>query len=180
MARDVASDAGVSHEQLEAGHAFAHQGVHFLKLRVGEIGDDAVKRIVGDCPAGSFLHPGVERGPQCLAFVLNGKIDKARGAPEGRGARSSFEIIRAGGASERHIEVGMHVDAAGKNKSSRSVDNRARIFARQAVPEGVDLAFCDGDIAGECVGRGDHTSVCDDGVEAHDAFPPGRRECILC
>ena len=39
-------DAGIGHEEFEAGDAFADQGVHFFELRVGQVGDDAVERVV--------------------------------------------------------------------------------------------------------------------------------------
>ena len=41
-------DAGIGHEKLEAGHAFAHQSIHLLQLAIADIGNDAVKGIIGD------------------------------------------------------------------------------------------------------------------------------------
>ncbi len=40
-------NAGVGHEELEAGNAFAHQLRHLGELRVGQVGDDAVKSVIG-------------------------------------------------------------------------------------------------------------------------------------
>ena len=39
-------DARIGHEELEAGHAFAHHLVHVLEAGFAEIGDDHVEAVV--------------------------------------------------------------------------------------------------------------------------------------
>ena len=107
--------AGIGHEELEAGHAFARSAAHLFKLRRAEVGDDAVEGIVADGFVVSLSHPGVEGLAEGLAFVLDGEIDQGGGAAEGCGAGAGFEIVGAGGAAEGHVEMSVHVDAAGKN-----------------------------------------------------------------
>ena len=53
-------NAGIGHEQFEAGDAFADQFVHLGQLCAGKVGDDAVKCVVADGLARSLAHPGVE------------------------------------------------------------------------------------------------------------------------
>ena len=108
--------AGIRHEQLEAGHAFVDQIVHLGKLSAGNVGDDAVEGVVADGLARGLAHPGVEGLAQLLAFVLNGEVDQRGRSAEGGGARAGFEIVGAGGAAEGHVEMRMHVDAAGEDE----------------------------------------------------------------
>ena len=114
--------AGIRHEKFERGNAFADQRAHFLHLRVAQFGDDAVECVIGHgLPVGLF-HPGVEGVPQRLAFVLNGEIDQRGCAAEGRGARASLKIVSAGCSAKRHVQMGVHVDAAGDDDAARGVE----------------------------------------------------------
>ncbi len=110
-------DAGIGHEKFEGRNAFAHQRAHFLELRVAQLRDDAVEGVIGHGFAFGFFHPGVEGVAQRLAFVLNGEIDQRGGAAEGRGARAGLEIVGAGGAAEGHVQMRVHVDAAGDDEA---------------------------------------------------------------
>ena len=106
-------NARISHEQLEAAHAFANEFAHFLELRIAQIGDDAMERIVHHGFAFGFLHPGFERLPQRLSLVLDREIHKRGRAAMGRGDSARFEIVGAGGSAKGHVEVGVDVNAAG-------------------------------------------------------------------
>ena len=106
-------DAGIGHEKLEAGDAFADEFAHFIELRGAEVGDDAVKGVVGDGFVMGFFHPGIEGLAQSLAFILDSEIDERGRAAKGRGDCAGLEIVGAGGAAERHVEMGVNVDAAG-------------------------------------------------------------------
>ena len=174
-------NAGIGHEELETRHAIAHQSVHLLQLRGPEVGDDAMKRVIADCPAGRLLHPSIKGSSQRLASVLDGEIDERSRAPKRRRARAGFEIVGAGRAAEGHVEMSVHVDAARENVPVGGVDDLLRVVARKIVSDGFDFAVGNGDVAGVGIGRGDHAPVDDHGIEAHCKRPPKKsRTRILC
>ena len=103
----------IRHEKLEAGHALAHHVVHVFEARAAQIGDDHVQTVIDRGAALGFLPPGVERVAHARAAGLDGEIDERGGPAECSGASSGLEIVARGGAAERHVEMGMRVDAAG-------------------------------------------------------------------
>ena len=140
-----------------------------------------MKRIIANRFARRFLHPGIEGRPQRLTFVLDGEIDQSRCSAKSRGARPGFEIIRARGPAEGHIEVGMHVDSAGKNILTRRIDNFPRILARQALSDSGNFSSVDRDVARVSVRCRDDATVNDDGVKAHGSlFSSSGEAQILC
>ena len=52
--------AGIRHKQLETGHPFTHQIIHLRQLAARNVGDNAVKRVIGYCLTGRLAHPRVE------------------------------------------------------------------------------------------------------------------------
>ena len=58
--------ARIGHEQLEARNAVADQAAHLFKLRVAEVGDDAVKGVIDGRLAVGLAHPGIKRLPQAV------------------------------------------------------------------------------------------------------------------
>ena len=67
----------------------------------------------------------IERLAQRRALGLDGEVDVRRRAAEGRRAVAGEEIVRGDGAAEGHVQVRMHVDAAGDDVLAARV-NRAR------------------------------------------------------
>ena len=108
--------------------------------------------------------PGAAAG-----FVLNGEVDQRGRAAESRSAGAGFKIVGAGGASEGHVEMRVHVDAAGENIFSSGVQNLRGIFSRQIFADGRDLTVRDGNVCHVRIGCGHHGSVGDDRIEAHYA-----------
>ncbi len=173
--------ARIGHEKLETGDAFAGEGIHFLELRAGQIGDDAMEGVIADGFAGGLLHPGVEGCSQRLAFVLDGEVDQRGGSAEGGGASAGFKIVGAGGSAEGHVKVSVDVDSAGENILASSVNYLGGVRARQVLADGGNFAFIDGDIRHVSVGGGGHESVHDDGVKGHEWFDScGGEAEILC
>ena len=164
-------NAGIGHEQFEAGDAFADQLRHFGQLRVGQVGDDAVKSVIGDGFRRRLLHPGIEGGAQGLALVLDGEVDQRGGAAEGGGASAGFKIVGAGGAAEGHVEMGVDIDPAGEHVLARGVDQARGIFARQAAAQGNHPAVFNGDVGLRGIGSRDHGAAGNDGVEPHWLIP---------
>ena len=159
--------AGIGHEQFERRDAFADQSAHFLELRVAKFRDDAVKGVVGHGLAVGFFHPGVERVAQGLALVLNREIDQRGRAAEGRGARAGLEIVGAGGAAERHIQMRVHVDPAGNDDAALGVENFRGVVDGEILADRDDLAAGDADVGRVRIRCGDDRAVANDGVESH-------------
>ena len=132
-------DAGIGHEEFEAGDAFAYQFAHLFELRGAEVGDDAVEGVVDDGFVVRLLHPGVKGLAESLPFVLDREIDQRGRAAEGRGNRAGLEIVGAGGAAEGHVQMGVNVDAARDDEQSRSVDHAPGVFGGQLRSDRGDL-----------------------------------------
>ena len=172
-------NAGIGHEQFEAGHAFANEFAHLFELRGAEVGDDAVEGVVGHGLVMRLFHPGIERLAQRLAFVLDGEIDQ-RGRPaESRGRCAGQEIVGAGGAAEGHVEVGMNVDAAGDDEQSGGVDDAASILDGKSRSDGRNLVANNADVGDEGVRRSDDRAVADDGIKAHGRTSSCARRPLL-
>ena len=133
-------DARIGHEQLEAGHAFAHHVVHVFEAGFAQIGDDHVQAVVDGGAAFGLLPPGVERVAHARAAGLDGEIDQRGGAAEGRGARAGFEIVARSGAAEGHVEMRVGVDAAGQQQHAGGVDHAVGRASR-GMPGRISLIF---------------------------------------
>ena len=157
-------DAGVGHEQLEAGEAlvFDHR-VHVAELRVLQLGDDHVERIVGDRFSGGLFHPRVERMAHRAAAILDREVDQARRPAERGGDRAGLEVVGRRGAAERHVEMRMNVDAARQDVLSRGVDRTVGLEAmrRQVAADGGDCAVLAVDVGDVVVTRRDDAAVGD-------------------
>ena len=70
-----------------------------------------------------LLPPGVERVAHACAAGLDGEIDDGGGAAERRRARAGFEIVARSGAAEGHVEMRVHVDAAGQQQHAGGVEH---------------------------------------------------------
>src|SRR5882724_632268 len=160
-------DARVGHEELEAGDAFADELAHFFKLRGAELGDDAVKGVVGDGLVVGFLHPGVERLAEGLALVLDGEVDEGGGAAESGGDSAGLEIVGAGGAAEGHVEVRVDVDAPRNDKHAGRVKDAPRVLRGKLGGDGSDLFAVDADVGETSVDGGYDGAVADYGVKTH-------------
>ena len=116
-------DAGIGHEEFEAGYAFVHHVVHVFESAFAEIGDDHVEAVIDAGFVFGFFPPGVEGVAHFGAFGLDGEIDDGGGASEGGGAGAGFEIVGGGGAAEGHVQVGVDVDTAGHDIAAFGVDD---------------------------------------------------------
>src|ERR1700730_10555349 len=159
--------AGISHEKLETGNAFADKLAHFLELCGTKVSDDAVEGIVGHRFALGFLHPGVESLAQALPLVLNGKIDERGGTAKRRRDGAGLEIVGARGSAEGHVEVRVHVDPAGKHEVIGGVEYVAGVFDGQPCADGGDLVANDADVSDGGVGCGHYRAVPNYRIKAH-------------
>ena len=117
--------ARVGHEHLEAGHARPDAGLHLLQRGVVDVGDDHVEAVVDGAVAVRLLVPLVQRGQQRGALGLDREVHDRGGAAPGRGPGAGLEGVHREGAAERHLHVGVHVDAAGQDVQPGGVDNLA-------------------------------------------------------
>src|SRR5207247_11015329 len=104
--------AGVSHEKLKAGNALAHQRIHFLQLRIAQLSNNAMKCIIADCFLRRLLHPRIKSRSQKLSFVLDSEINQRCRSAKCRRSRASLEVVGAGSAADRHVQMGMDMNAA--------------------------------------------------------------------
>ena len=114
-----------------------------------------------------FLHPRIEGLAESLSFVLNSEIDQRGGAAEGRGDGAGLEVVGAGGAAEGHVEVSVHVDAAGNDEKASGVNHLAGVLDGELRGDGGNLVAVDADVGDVGIGGGDNGAVADDGVKAH-------------
>ncbi len=159
-------DVGVGHEQLETGHPFPDQFVHVFQAALAQVGHDHVQSVVDAGFAFGLLPPGIERVAHARAARLDGEIDNAGGAAEGRRAGAGFEIVGAGGAAERHVEVGVAVDAAGQHVHARGVDYTCDAVGGNAGADLYDGLAFDQDVGRLRVSRGDYLAVANQGCHS--------------
>jgi hypothetical protein len=142
-------------------------------LRIFEVGDDAVKAVIGHSPRRGFLHPCVQRRAQGLSLVLNGEVDDGGSAAKSCRARSGFEIVGAGGAAEGHVEMSVNVNAAGQDIFVARVENAAGILPRKLFRDRYHLAIGNRYVGGVGVRSGDDGAIGNDGVECHSSSKLG-------
>jgi hypothetical protein len=147
----------VGHEELEAGHTFAHHLVHVFKVGFGEIRDDHVQAVV-DGSLLPFLPPGIECRAYPGSLGLSCEIDQAGCASERRRPCAGSEIIARKRAAEGHVHVGVDIDAAGDDIFPRGVNHRSRV-GLQCGADGRDLLSFNIDIRDVILFRGDDASV---------------------
>ena len=116
-------------------------------------------------------HPSVESVTEGLALALNGKVNQRGGAAVGGGDGAGFEVVGADGAAERHVEVGVDVNAAGHDVAARGGEHLAGGFRRQGSGDGGDAAVFDADVGLEGVGGGNDSAALDERVELHRSPP---------
>ena len=153
-------DAAVGHEQLERRDPFAHERVHLALGLVVQVGHDHVKAVVDGRLALGFLHPRFPGLVQRLPPELNGEVDDGGGAAERRGHRAGFEIVRRVRAAERHVEVGVDVNAAGQDVLARRVDHAVGGHLQPGANQR-DLLIFDDQIAVVLIDGRDDGSVLD-------------------
>src|SRR5260370_27272868 len=108
-----------------------NESLHFLQLCVGQVRDDAVKRVVNHSLAISLFHPGVESLMERLAFILNSEVDQGGCSAMCCCHGARFEVIRTLCSTERHVQMCMHIDTAGHHITVGGVDDLASIFRGQ-------------------------------------------------
>jgi len=109
-----------------------------------------------------FLGPGVERVAHVRAASLNREIDDRSGAADRGGARAGFEIVARSGAAERHVEMGVGVNAAGKQEHARSVERFVSCSGQNTGAYFLDGFAFDEDVGLPGLASGDHRPVLDE------------------
>ena len=68
--------------------------------------------------------PGFERLPHGVTHGLQGEVDDRGGAADRRGDGAGAVIVGRHRAAEGHIQMSVHVDAAGHHQQACGVDHR--------------------------------------------------------
>ena len=161
---------GYAMNSLNERDALLDHRVHLDLDLIGELGDDHVEAVVDRGLAFGLLHPRFPRVMQRLAFVLDGEVDDRRGAAEGRGDGAGLEVVGRGRAAERHVHVGVHVDAAGQDVLALGVDDAIGRH-RQGRADGRDLVAFDEDVADILISRRDDGAVLDENAHVAPTIP---------
>jgi len=154
-------DAGIRHEQLERGHTLAHERVHLQFHLIGELRDDHVEAVVDGRLSVRLLHPRVPCVVQRLTLVLNREVDHGRCAAMRSGDGARLEVIRRRRPAKRHVEMRVHIDAAGEEVLALCVDDAIRVH-RQRRTNGGDLFTVDEHVAFVEIAGGDNDAVLDE------------------
>jgi hypothetical protein len=157
--------ARVGHEHLEAGDALLDHGAHLVEDGRRHVGRDHVERVVDQRAPFGLGVPGVERLPERAALLLDREVDDGGGAAVGRRQRARLEVVDRARAAERHVEMGVRVDAARDDVLALGVDGA--IGLPELGPgrhQRRDLAVLDPQVGGEGVRRGDAGAVGDEGA----------------
>ncbi len=167
-------DAAIRHEQLERCNALADQRVHLAFHLIVHVRHDHVEAIVDDGLAFGLLRPRFPRVMQRLTLVLDREIDDGRGPAERRGGRARLEIVGGRRAAERHVEMRVHVDAAGQDVLAVRVDRLVRGHVERC-PDQRDLLVFDEDVALVLIDRGDDGAVLDESSHVLGARQDGSK-----
>ena len=154
-------NAGIRHEEFEAGDTFVNHGIHIFKAGFAEVSDDHVQAVIDRRFLIGLFPPSVESVAHLCAFGLNGEIDEGGGATEGSGFGTGFEIVGGGGAAEGHIEMSVNVDAAWEEEETGGVDHLVGIGGRDGYGDVFDGLVFDQQIRGIGALGGDDGAVLD-------------------
>lgn len=161
-------DPRIRHEQLEGGDAFGDEAVHLLERGRVHVCEDHVEGVVDGAVAVGLGVPGVEPFAQGLAHALDGEVDDGGRAAPGGGAGAGLEGVGGVRSAERHLHVGVPVDAARDDVLARRVDPPVGAPALGGVGsvggERDDTAALDEHVGVDLVGRGDDQATVDDGA----------------
>src|SRR5579859_517978 len=145
-----------------------YEVIHFGQLAGGHVSHNAMERVIAHRFVGGFAHPRIEGLAQGLPLVLNREVDQGCRSAEGRGARSSFEVVSAGGAAEWHVQMRVDVDASRQHKPVGRVEHPRHILRGKVRSNRSDLAICYCYVCHICIGCRYHRAISNDGIEAHE------------
>ena len=154
-------DVLVGHEELVRGDALLGQRGELLQpFLVGEIGDRDVEAVVDQCLAVRLRVPSLEGLRERLALSLDAEVHVAGRAAAGRRPLAGLEVVDRDRAAERHVEMGVRVDAARQDVLPARVD---RPFGRdvEVGADERDALALDEDVGDEVVGGGDDAPSAD-------------------
>jgi hypothetical protein len=157
--------AFVGHEMLEGRDACRDDLGHVFTHSIVPIGDAHVVGIIGDRVLRAFLPIG-ERLHQGLVAVRDAEVDDHRRAAGQSRLGAAFVIVGGVRAHERHVEMGMRVDAAGQDEAVPGVE---RAVAPQAFADRLDGLALDQNVGLVGPVRGDNRSAFND--ERHWILP---------
>ncbi len=128
-----------------------------------------MKAVVDGCLALGLGMPNLGCCLHGLAFLWNDKIDQRRRTAKGCCDGPRFKVVRGVGPHEWHIDMGVHVDTAGKYVSAPGIDH---LFGPVRDPLGNlhNLALLDSKVSTIGVRGGNDRSTGD--LNVHVFLPP--------
>ncbi len=167
---------GIGHEELEGRDALLHHGLHLGQaLRAvarSKVGDGHVQSEVDARFAVALGQPGFQSLGHGVAARLKGEVDDGGGSADGCGDGAGAVIVSGDGAAEGHVEMGVHVDAAGHNEQTRGIDDGVAVggdvggdlLDGLAVKEDVGFVLSVGVDDGAVLDQGGHKAFCFSGA----------------
>src|SRR5204862_2991635 len=70
--------------------------------------------------------------------------------------------------AERHVEVGVNIDATRHHVFARRIENARGVLLRQVHADGMNLSIHDCDVGSVSIGRGNNSSVLDKSIKGHE------------
>ena len=149
----------VGHEVLEGVDPALDHLLHLVEDPLVPAGDRHVIRDVGADLRGRLAVPLVERADQRAVGARQHEINQHGGAAGGRRKGARLEGLGRGGAHERHLQMGVRVDAAGDDIGIRGVNG---FVALQVLADPGDLLALDQDVGLPGAIGGDDGAALDD------------------
>ena len=155
---------------------FLHHGFHLGQaLRAvarAKVGYGHMQPVVDARLAVALGQPGFQSLAHGVAPGLQGEVDDGGGSAYGCGDGAGAVIVGRYGAAEGHIQMGVHVDAAGHHQQAGGIDHGvagggnvgADLLDRLAVAEDVGLALAVRVDDGAILDQGGHKALCFSGV----------------
>ena len=117
---------GIRHEDLEAGDSFGDHRVHIVQPRIvrAQVCDRHMQGVVDAGLALGLGAPCLEGLGHRMAHGLQDEVDHRCCPANGGSARSPLVIVRAHRSAEGHVQMRVHIDAAGQHQHSRRINYR--------------------------------------------------------
>jgi hypothetical protein len=126
-------------------------------------------------PSAFFIHVS-QAWCSVWPFVLDREVDDRGGAAEGGGDRPGGEVVGRVGPAERHVEVRVHVDAAGQHVLSGGIDRLVGVNVGERRSDDRDLFVLDQHVSLVLIDRSDNRAVPNQCAHAIARLKPSRSE----
>ena len=113
--------AWIGSKHLKTRDACVNNAFHVAQRPVGKFGECQMETVINNGLAFGLVMPGVKPLRHRLAMRVGGIINNRGRAAAGRRHRAGREIVAGTDVAERHVEMRMHVNAAGQQIASGQI-----------------------------------------------------------